>query len=66
MPVRLGLHTQFNHTFAANWEDGTTSSSDGQSFRAGGRGESTGHVNPKYGNEPGRLVTLETLPAIPI
>ena len=35
--------------------DGTTSSSDGQRFRAGGRGESTGHVNPKYGSEPGRL-----------
>ncbi|MGK9424602.1 Tn3 family transposase, partial [Salmonella enterica subsp. enterica] len=33
----------------------TTSSSDGQRFRAGGRGESTGHVNPKYGSEPGRL-----------
>ncbi|MGU8127906.1 Tn3 family transposase, partial [Escherichia coli] len=31
------------------------SSSDGQRFRAGGRGESTGHVNPKYGSEPGRL-----------
>ncbi|MDD0645456.1 Tn3 family transposase, partial [Shigella sonnei] len=27
----------------------------GQRFRAGGRGESTGHVNPKYGSEPGRL-----------
>ncbi len=26
-----------------------------QRFRAGGRGESTGHVNPKYGSEPGRL-----------
>ncbi|MFP1453804.1 Tn3 family transposase [Escherichia coli] len=31
------------------------SSSDGQRFRAGGRGRSTGHVNPKYGSEPGRL-----------
>lgn len=49
------VNNQFNHTFAANWGDGTTSSSDGQRFRAGGRGESTGHVNPKYGNEPGRL-----------
>jgi len=29
--------------------------SDGQRFRAGGRGESTGHVNPKYGSEPGGL-----------
>ena len=49
------INCQFNHAFAANWGDGTTSSSDGQRFRAGGRGESTGHVNPKYGNEPGRL-----------
>ena len=31
------------------------SSSDGQRFRAGGRAESTGHINPKYGAEPGRL-----------
>jgi TnpA family transposase len=42
------VNSQFNHTFAANWGDGTTSSSDGHRFRAGGRGESTGHVNPKY------------------
>ncbi|PXX51588.1 Transposase and inactivated derivatives, TnpA family [Pseudomonas sp. LAMO17WK12:I10] len=40
------VNSQFNHTFAANWGDGTTSSSDGQRFRAGGRGESTGRVNP--------------------
>ena len=31
------------------------SSSDGQRFRTGGRAESTGHINPKYGSEPGRL-----------
>src|SRR5208337_2673434 len=31
------------------------SSSDGQRFRAGNRAESSGHVNPKYGSEPGRL-----------
>ena len=49
------VNTQFRHTFSANWGDGTTSSSDGQRFRAGGKGESTGHVNPKYGHEPGRL-----------
>lgn len=24
-------------------------------FRAGGRAESTGHINPKYGAEPGKL-----------
>ncbi len=49
------VNSQFRHAFAAHWGDGTTSSSDGQRFRAGGRGESTGHVNPKYGSEPGRL-----------
>ncbi|MBG2863642.1 Tn3-like element TnAs1 family transposase, partial [Proteus mirabilis] len=49
------VNHQYQHAFAAHWGDGTTSSSDGQRFRAGGRGESTGHVNPKYGSEPGRL-----------
>jgi len=49
------VNAQFHHTFAANWGDGTTSSSDGQRFRARGKAESTGHVNPKYGREPGRL-----------
>ena len=39
--------------FAAHWGEGTTSSSDGQRYRAGGRGEATGQVNLKYGNEPG-------------
>lgn len=48
-------NTQLGHAFAGYWGDGTTSSSDGQRFRAGGRGESTGHVNPKYGRDPGRL-----------
>ena len=35
------------------WGDGTTSSSDGQFFRAGGRGEALGDVNARHGNEPG-------------
>jgi TnpA family transposase len=39
--------------FAAHWGDGTTSSSDGQYFRAGGRGEAAGQVNARYGQEPG-------------
>lgn len=42
-------------TFAEHWGDGTTSSSDGQRFRAGGRAASTGHINLKYGSEPGKL-----------
>lgn len=49
------VDAQSNHAFADNWGDGSTSSSDGQRFRAGGKAESSGHVNPKYGSEPGRL-----------
>ena len=50
------MNTQHGHPFAAQWGDGTTSCSDGQRFRAGSKAESTGHVNPKYGAEPGRLI----------
>ncbi|MGY2747585.1 Tn3 family transposase [Arthrobacter sp. UYCu723] len=50
------VNAQHTHPFAAHWGDGTTSSSDGQRFRAGSHAESTGHVNPKYGAEPGRLI----------
>jgi TnpA family transposase len=39
--------------FTVHWGEGTTSSSDGQRYRAGGRGEATGQVNLKYGNDPG-------------
>lgn len=39
--------------FAGLWGAGTTSSSDGQRFRAGGRGEAAAHVNARYGSEPG-------------
>ena len=35
------------------WGDGSTSSSDGQFFRAGGRGEALGDINARHGNEPG-------------
>ncbi len=35
------------------WGDGSTSSSDGQFYRAGGRGEAVGDVNARHGNEPG-------------
>jgi TnpA family transposase len=50
------VNTQHGHPFGAHWGDGTTSSSDGQRFRAGSHAESTGHVNPKYGTEPGRMI----------
>jgi len=49
------INAQFSQPFAKHWGDGTTSSSDGQRFKAGGRAESTGHINPKYGGEPGRM-----------
>ena len=49
------VDAQLQQSFAANWGDGTTSSSDGQRFKVGGKAESTGHINPKYGAEPGRL-----------
>jgi hypothetical protein len=39
--------------FAANWGDGTTSSSDGQRFKVGGQGEARGEVNARYGSDPG-------------
>lgn len=54
------VNAQFGQSFAEHWGDGTTSSSDGQRFKAGGRAESTGHVNPKYGSEPGRLFYTHT------
>ena len=50
------VNAQTGHAFAGNWGDGSTSSSDGQRFRTGGRAESTGHVNPKYGAEPGKMI----------
>jgi TnpA family transposase len=50
------VNTQLGHPFAAHFGDGTTSSSDGQRFRTGNRASSTGHINPKYGSEPGRLI----------
>ena len=35
------------------WGDGSTSSSDGQHFRAGSQGASIGDINARHGNEPG-------------
>jgi TnpA family transposase len=41
---------------AAIWGDGTTSSSDGQYFRAGGRASAGGSINAKYGIDPGAVI----------
>ncbi|MFM9921335.1 Tn3 family transposase [Lacisediminihabitans sp. H27-G8] len=47
------VNAQSRQPFAARWGHGATSSSDGQNFKAGGRGLFAGHVNLKYGQEPG-------------
>ena len=47
------VNAQFRQPFATHWGDSTTSSSDGQNFKAGGRGRFAGQVNLKYGQEPG-------------
>jgi TnpA family transposase len=47
------IDTQNRQPLAAHWGSGSTSSSDGQFFRAGGRGEVGGLVNLHYGQEPG-------------
>ncbi len=47
------INAHHRHPMAAVWDDGTTSSSDGQYFRAGGRAGQGGAVNAKYGIDPG-------------
>ena len=47
------INAHHKHPMAAIWDDGATASSDGQYFRAGGRGEASGSVNAKYSNDPG-------------
>jgi TnpA family transposase len=50
------INVHHKHPMAAIWDDGTTSSSDGQYFRAGGRSGPSGAVNAKYGIDPGVVV----------
>ena len=47
------VDAQQGHPFAAIWGDGHVSSSDGQFFPAGGRGEASLDYNAKYGKRPG-------------
>jgi TnpA family transposase len=47
------VNYQHRILFASHWGEGTASSSDGQRYRAGGRAEAAGQVNPRYGNDPG-------------
>ena len=50
------VNAHHKHPMAAIWDDGTTASSDGQYFRAAGRGSAGGAVNAKYSNDPGFVV----------
>ena len=49
------VNAHHKHPLAALWDDGTTSSSDGQYFRAGGRASGGRDVNAKYGIDPGAV-----------
>ena len=50
------INVHHRHPMAAIWDDGTTSSSDGQYFRAGGRAGPGGAVNAKYSIDPGAVL----------
>lgn len=47
------VNAQSQQPFSVYWGNGSSSSSDGQNFKAGGRGHIAGQVNLKYGQEPG-------------
>ena len=47
------IDAQHRQPLATHWGSGTTSSSDAQFFRAGGRGEVRALVNLHYGQDPG-------------
>jgi TnpA family transposase len=50
------INAHHRHPMAAIWDNGTTSSSDGQYFRAAGRAGAGGSVNAKYGIDPGAVI----------
>ena len=50
------INTHHRRPMAAIWDDGTTSSSDGQYFRAGGRAGAGGSINAKHGIDPGAVI----------
>ena len=49
------VDAQHAEPFAAVWGPGNTSSSDGQFFPAGGRGEAAADYNARQGSEPGSV-----------
>jgi TnpA family transposase len=51
--AELVNHHHHRLPFSRSWGEGTTSSSDGQRFQAGGHKDFTSQVNARYGREPG-------------
>ena len=56
------VDAQHAEPFAALWGPGTTSSSDGQFFPAGGRGEASSDYNARQGPSPARVLRLHLRP----
>jgi len=50
------VNAQHRQPLARVWGEGTTSSSDGQRYQAGGKGEPTGQTNLKYGTDPSIMI----------
>jgi len=50
------INAQHCQPLAQIWGEGNTSSSDGQRYRAGGRGEHAGQTNLKYGTDPSVMI----------
>ncbi len=47
------VNAHHGRPFSSYWGDGTTSSSDGQRYQAGGHRSALEQVNARYGREPG-------------
>lgn len=54
------INAHHGHPFSSHWGEGSTSSSDGQYFKAGGHGEVSGQINTRYGDGPGIKVYVHT------
>ncbi len=54
------VNAQHKQEIARYWGEGTSSSSDGQRFKAGDRNAKAGSINPKYGNDPGLIYYSHT------
>ena len=53
-------NAQHQQKITKYWGEGSSSSSDGQRFKAGGRNERAASINPKYGSDPGVIYYSHT------